>query len=99
MDSEREQRIRELAYTLWEQAGGPPGGADEYWYEAERQLRGDADQGLREEPGRFEDEAGSAAADLEPVESDSVDPVPTRSEPIESTPTRSAKGGRRAAMR
>lgn len=99
MESEREQRIRELAYTLWEQAGGPPGGADEYWYEAERQLRDGADQGLREEPGRFEDEAGSAAGDLEPVESDAVDPVPARAEPIESTPARSAKSGRRAATR
>ena len=97
MDSEREQRIRELAYTLWERAGGPTGGADEYWYEAERQLRDGPDQGLREEPGRFEDEIGSDEADPVPTRSDTVDPEAVRAEPIEAMPVRSSRGGKRAA--
>lgn len=97
MDSEREQRIRELAYTLWERAGGPPGGADEYWYEAERQLRYGPDDGLREEPGRFEDDAGNLA-DPVPTRSDAIELEPARSETVETMPTRSTKG-KRAAVR
>ena len=56
MDSEQDRRIRELAYELWERAGRPDGGADEYWYEAERQLAAEA-QGLREDPASFEGSA------------------------------------------
>ena len=39
MDLDRERRIREIAYDLWEQAGRPAEGADRYWYQAERQLQ------------------------------------------------------------
>jgi hypothetical protein len=38
MDNDREQRIRERAYKLWEQAGQPDGGADAFWYQAELEL-------------------------------------------------------------
>ena len=75
MDSEREQRIRELAYELWEQAGRPSGGAEEYWYEAERRLRDESDQGLREEPADFE--AVESEADLEMPEPSDVEPAPS----------------------
>jgi len=33
-----EQRVRELAYQLWEADGRPEEGQDEYWYAAERRL-------------------------------------------------------------
>ena len=36
-NAEREQRIRERAYHLWEADGSPEGKADEYWHRA-RQL-------------------------------------------------------------
>ncbi len=32
------QRIRELAYYLWEKAGRPDGQADEFWHMAEREI-------------------------------------------------------------
>lgn len=61
MDTERDLQIRELAYRLWEDAGRPDGGADEFWYAAER-LLADEDQALREEPAPFEGVAEEAAA-------------------------------------
>jgi hypothetical protein len=85
MDSERERRIRELAYELWEQAGKPDGGAEEYWYEAERRLRDESSQGLREEPAGFE----TAAPGDEPE----------APEPSDDEPTRSARASKRMAAR
>jgi hypothetical protein len=34
-----EQQIRARAHELWEQAGKPDGREDEFWQQAERQLR------------------------------------------------------------
>lgn len=36
--SDRERRIRDEAYRLWEAAGRPPTDDDSYWYEAERRI-------------------------------------------------------------
>lgn len=36
----RENEIRELAYSLWEDAGRPDGCADEFWIQAEESLNG-----------------------------------------------------------
>ena len=44
MDTEREQRIRERAYELWEQAGRPDGGAEEFWRQAEREIEEQEDK-------------------------------------------------------
>jgi hypothetical protein len=38
MDEDREQRIRERAYQLWEQAGRPEEGTEDFWGQAEQQL-------------------------------------------------------------
>lgn len=43
-----EQRIRERAYQLWEQAGRPDGKEVEHWLQAEREIAGD-EQGLAQE--------------------------------------------------
>ena len=70
MDLDRERRIREIAYDLWEQAGRPAEGADQYWYQAERQLQETGGvRGLAEEPVPFADnempsEEEIAAADI-----------------------------------
>ncbi|WP_243373412.1 DUF2934 domain-containing protein [Microvirga solisilvae] len=40
MEKHLEQRIRERAYELWMQHGSQQGRADEYWYEAEREITG-----------------------------------------------------------
>jgi hypothetical protein len=34
-----EAAIRERAYALWQQDGGVHGRADQYWYQAEREIR------------------------------------------------------------
>jgi hypothetical protein len=38
MTDEREDRIRNRAYELWQQAGAPDGKPDDHWYEAEREI-------------------------------------------------------------
>ena len=35
----RRKKVRARAYELWEQAGCPPGRDQEFWLEAERQLK------------------------------------------------------------
>ena len=42
MDKQLEERIRERAYELWMRHGSLPGRADEYWYQAEQEILGDA---------------------------------------------------------
>ena len=39
MGSPTEERIRIRAYELWELAGQPPGREDEFWYQAEKEIR------------------------------------------------------------
>jgi hypothetical protein len=43
---DKEQRIREIAYSLWEEEGCPEGRADEHWAAAEAIV--DAQDGERE---------------------------------------------------
>jgi|SRR5215212_9080050 hypothetical protein len=50
MDKQIEQRIRERAYELWMRHGSLPGQADEYWYQAEREIRGEGEQSSDREP-------------------------------------------------
>ena len=38
MDEDREQRIRDRAYQLWEKAGRPDERTDDFWREAEQQI-------------------------------------------------------------
>ena len=38
MDMDRESRIRERAYALWEEAGRPEGEHDAHWTAAEREI-------------------------------------------------------------
>jgi hypothetical protein len=38
MHGDFQQRVRERAYELWERSGRPDGRADEYWWQAEREL-------------------------------------------------------------
>jgi hypothetical protein len=42
MDKQLEEKIRERAYELWMRHGSLPGRADEYWYQAEQEILGDA---------------------------------------------------------
>jgi hypothetical protein len=44
MDKQLEERIRERAYELWMRHGSIHGRADEYWYQAEREILGGDDE-------------------------------------------------------
>lgn len=37
-NGDREQRIRERAYRLWEQAGQPEGREEEFWHQATAEI-------------------------------------------------------------
>jgi DUF2934 family protein len=39
METPVDDRIRERAHQLWQQAGCPAGRQDEFWYQAERDVR------------------------------------------------------------
>jgi hypothetical protein len=36
--SSTQELVHERAYDLWQQAGGPEGRSDEFWFAAEREL-------------------------------------------------------------
>jgi len=42
-DAEREKRIRERAYQLWEEDGSPEGRAEEFWHRARQILDKEAE--------------------------------------------------------
>ncbi|WP_262027787.1 DUF2934 domain-containing protein [Microvirga sp. Mcv34] len=44
MDKQIEERIRERAYELWMRHGSIHGKADEFWYQAERELLGEGSE-------------------------------------------------------
>ncbi|HTR10482.1 MAG TPA: DUF2934 domain-containing protein [Paraburkholderia sp.] len=43
MNDEREERIRQRAYQLWQDDGAPDGKSDEYWSRAEKQIAAEYD--------------------------------------------------------
>ncbi|MDA8253861.1 MAG: DUF2934 domain-containing protein [Rhodospirillales bacterium] len=57
--SDTEQRIRERAYQLWQQAGCPDGRSEEFWSAARRELLGDEPTAM----GPAEDAASSRPGD------------------------------------
>ena len=38
---DRERRVRDEAYRLWDEAGRPEGAGEAYWYEAEKRIEAD----------------------------------------------------------
>jgi len=60
MDSQLEQKIRERAYELWVRDGHIPGKADDYWYQAEQQIRNE--EGVAFDDGS-ETQTGSGLSD------------------------------------
>jgi hypothetical protein len=47
MTEPNEAEITRRAFLLWEQAGGPEGRDEEFYHQAERELRGEAAQAGR----------------------------------------------------
>ena len=44
MAEQDEEKVRRRAYELWESEGCPDGGAEAYWFRAEREIAGAAAQ-------------------------------------------------------
>lgn len=53
MPSPTDDQIRTRAHELWELAGSPDGRDDEFWHEAERELKGGAASNPDEKSGTF----------------------------------------------
>ena len=70
--TEREEKIRERAYELWEEDGRPDGRSDEYWNRAAREIDGqsgeshedqEARQAMRQEPSPVPDIGRASSLD------------------------------------
>lgn len=79
MTEEREQRIRDLAYRMWEEDGRPEGRAAEYWQRAEAEVgrRQPADATPAPDDAQSASPSGSPAAD--PVRN--PEPIPAAQDP------------------
>jgi hypothetical protein len=55
------KEIRERAYELWERHHRPEGYELEFWLMAERELKAERRERLKQEAGSAADDAGSAA--------------------------------------
>ena len=60
--AEREHRIRERAYQLWEDAGRPPGRAEEYWGRAEHLISIEGPPAAGQLPNRVTETTSGAGA-------------------------------------
>jgi hypothetical protein len=53
MPNPNDEQIRECAHRLWEAAGRPEGREQEFWHQAERELKGDTANNPDEKSGTF----------------------------------------------
>jgi hypothetical protein len=83
MDKETEQKIRDRAYELWMQNGCLPDRADDYWYQAEREILG-PDAPHASAPEDVDREIASEISSY-PVLEEAHAPVETRSAPLGMT--------------
>lgn len=100
MDKELENKIRERAYELWMRHGSQPGQADEYWYQAEREILGEGSEGSGVQPPSLidpaplgmtsmtADEAPPAAPKTRKKRSPTPAPVEESSDPPAAAPKR-----------
>ncbi len=65
MDNQLEQRIRDRAYELWMQNGCLPDRAEDYWYQAESEILGEAGTGAGSGP--FPGEAAPVEVSAAPL--------------------------------
>jgi DUF2934 family protein len=64
MSGEREQAVRERAYSIWEEEGRPTGQSINHWFRAEAELITDEALGIRHD-GKLEPPSPSGPGDLE----------------------------------
>lgn len=84
MEIERERKIRERAYELWEREGRPEGEERSHWEEAERQV---ADEYLKRPP---EDQSPAHPAGLAPA-APADDGKPVKRRPARKAPAPRAR--------
>lgn len=83
MESEKEKRIRDRAYEIWEREGQPAGRHDEHWRQAEAELAAET-----------QSEEGAAAAGNKPAS----DPADTSTaKPVPAAPAAPARRSRAAS--
>jgi hypothetical protein len=70
-DFDREDRVRALAYRLWEEEGQPEGMAEEHWRRAAAIL--DAEETESEAPAEREDPPGSTSGGPSTSNTDAAD--------------------------
>jgi hypothetical protein len=74
MDKQLEEKIRERAYELWIQNGSLPDRADDYWYQAEQEVR--AESGSSSTAGDDAFDVSSAPLGMTSETSDEILPSP-----------------------
>ena len=74
----REERIKEIAYRLWEQEGRPDGHSDRLWRAAEAQYEADIAKERYEEDCRPPGRRGSRPSRLYPAAHRDIDPTNNR---------------------
>ena len=79
--ADREQRIRELAYGIWEQEGRPEGRAETHWLTAERAI-----EAMDRAEVEITMNAGGAQTTEEPLAEKQIDPARNGDEPPEPGP-------------
>lgn len=65
MDKQKEDRIRQRAYQLWEDDGSPEGRADDYWGRAEAQVNAEGDEAPPEPTAEQSDKRRVAGVPLQ----------------------------------
>ena len=63
--TDRDRRIRDIAYFLWLEEGSPEGGAERHWHEAEGMIGSEPEEEARVEgelPAELKKEPSSIAA-------------------------------------
>jgi hypothetical protein len=94
-NEERQQRIREIAYFLWQEEGCPPDRAEHHWMTAETVVDGQDEKRETDGSGTFAEPLASAAE--EPMESSAE--APETAPEIAPTPFISQTRAPRAARR
>jgi hypothetical protein len=85
MDKQLEQRIRDRAYELWMQHGSLPGRDEEYWYQAESEILGEAGASSDDRLDLGVNSSGEASSAPFLAEDDGTAPVETSAAPLGMT--------------
>jgi hypothetical protein len=96
--SDRDRRIENEAYRIWDEAGRPEGKGDEHWYEAEKRIAaGEGEpvptKGKKPKTVKVVAKSAGNAGVAAPVSvaNDAPKPQPTTGEAVDVTPAKPKK--------